>query len=66
MFLKEQETKKGVVIMKKICYIYTSKNNNLYFTIGKHSYVILDRDRTEIGSQNNYATKILFEVDKKK
>lgn len=52
--------------MKKICYIYTSKNENLYFRIGKHTYVILDRDKDEIGSQNNYATKILFEVDKKK
>ena len=52
--------------MKKICYIYTSKNNNLYFRIGKHTYVVVDRDKSEIGNQNNYATKILFEVDDKK
>ena len=52
--------------MKKVDYVYTSKNKNLYFRIGKRTYVILDRDKTEIGSQNNYATKILFEVDKKK
>lgn len=50
--------------MKKICYIYKSKNDNLYFTIGKKTYVILDRDKTEIGNQGNFATKVLFIVDK--
>ena len=51
--------------MKKIAYVYKTKKGNDIFKIGNDTYVIINRDKTEIGGQGNYAEKVLLKIEEK-
>ena len=51
--------------MKKVAYVYKTKNGNDIFKIANETYIIIARDKHEIGSQGNYAKKILLKVENK-
>jgi len=49
--------------MKNTIYVYETKKGNECFQIGKKTYVIIKRPADEIGSNNNYAKKLIIPID---
>lgn len=51
---------------QKVSYVYYTNNNNLKFRIGRTSYIIVDREKSEIGRSVNgkisYAPKTLLKI----